>query len=371
MRKRLYRLGIIATAVMLTMTSCVSGEKAVIREESESLIIEPVIETAEESYVIPVATVEDADEYVWSSILAMQNTKKAKEEAEAAVTEMPFEEPVEDTLVSEPVIEDSDAEIEEVKIVLPDVEILDTVEEEVEMIKAGVLGEDSAVSISSDDTAVITHFETESEGRILRGDITDDVSWLGTEEDTAEVSAAPINVSVYEYKEEETEDTAVSPEDILALSDTYRGDREEKKKVAAMDKTEIVTLAVTWLSDNYRYILLGVIILLVIILVKVLAKNLKKGTKKKKEKIEGPEFSEDQTVAINIMEQGNISSFMQEPQEKAEPEKNTPEEEKLKMHIRQEEDGTTILTGSDEYTVEDSIRLAAMGISSAYGADDI
>lgn len=364
-RRHTYRnFLILSLAATMALTSCVSGKKALIEESEpviEQITVTPTVEEADD-YTIPIATVEEADEYVWSSILAMQSSKKAKEEAEAAVTEMPFEEPVEEVEIIEEPTEGSDVEIEEVEILLPDVEILDPVEETApEMIRAGVLGEDSAVTVKAEsETASVTP-ETESEGRILQTDLTDGVSWLDTEEETAEADAAPINVSVYEYKEEETVDDSIKPEDILAMSDAYKGNREDQKKVTAMDKTEIITVVVTWLTNNYRYILLGLIVIAVIVLVKVLAKNLKKGTRKKKEKVEGPEFSGDPLQMIDPME--NLSSVMEPPEEK---EEQDSKEEELRKYITQEPDGTVVLHGNENFGFDDAIRLGAMGIDISF-----
>ena len=410
-RRYIYRAVLIGTAALLSLSSCATNRKQVVYEAPEPVIEEVIVEEQlEPVYKAPEPVVREADEFVWSSILAMQNMKKETEETapepleEAVIVEeLPAAEeaPVE-TEADESKNENNSDEVirleaEEAALVpdeteedLPDVTVLDLIvaEENPEMVRVGTVGEE-APAVAAEEP-VVTVPEMEEDGRILQTDASA-LSWL--EEAAAEsgeeppAESGPINVSIYEYKPEPAADDGVKPEDILALSEAYTGNREEKKKASEMEKSEIITLVVSWLVANYRYFLLAGIIIVVILLVKVLVKTMKRTAKKKKEKVQGPEFTEDDSmIVINPMEEGNLSEFIK-PEEPAEREKDEPaapagssekkppikpvnaDEERLMDRITRDENGDILLRGGD-LTPEDAMRLAVMGLAAAEGEDD-
>lgn len=388
-RRHIYNWVLMVSAAVLMLASCATNEKAddyispypVIEEMTEEEQLEPV-------YKAPQPMVQEADEFVWSSILAMQNMKKEAEETapapleeEAADIVQAEEQPaggsIEGNISDEEIrAEETEAMLEEREDFLPDARVLDlaVAEENPEMVRVGVIENETPVAAAEEVSAVSPLVE--AEGRILQTDISSP-TWVEEEAEEETVESSPINVSIYEYKPEQVEDDGVKPEDILALSSTYSGNREEKKKTSEMEKTEIAAVIVLWFVANYRYFILAGIIISVIILVRLLKKSLKRTVKKKKEKVQGPEFTEeDNMIVINPMEEGNLSEFMK-PAEAEAGEKGkkplikplTEEEERLMDRITRDENGDILIRGGD-LSPADAMRLAAMGLDAADGIED-
>lgn len=401
------RINIILTSfmILLFLGACASSK----RTNEQSVENEPVItetitlsEKAAETIEKPAettATVQqqiaspkavEADEQVWSSILLRQEengqAEKEKTNALDKVDQMFAE--VNAERVSEPSSEDNI--IEETECV--ETETTATVEEETEPVETEtaetpaitildetetesvdsfrISGEELESTIKYAEPEVSIETETTTDGRILYGDTTaTGPSWLYSYKEKNGGDTSTINVSVYETPpvEEDIEDS-IKPEDIIALSDIYKADRELQKAVTEMTTGEIYDKIMAFLERNYQYVFLAFALLFIILLIKVLAKHLQSDKKKRKEKIKGPEFKEEETNVYTLdPTQESFKDLLQAKQKDEDYDENEDSAERDLRPLREKaftiNDNDTVTIGYPEDSEEDMDPELAFNLS--------
>lgn len=389
------RINIILTSLMilLFLGACASSKRTNEQPvENEPVITEtitlsekivetiekkPAETTAQHQIASPKAV--EADEQVWSSILLRQEessrTEKEKTNALDKVDQLFAE--VNAARVSEPSSEenlieetesveiDTTETVEETEPVetetaeTPAITILDETETE-SVDNFRISGEELESTIKYEEPEVSIETETTTDGRILYGDTTTTgPSWLYSYKEKNGGDTSTINVSVYETPPtEEVIEDSIKPEDIIALSEVYKADRESQKAVTEMTTGEIYDKIMAFLERNYQYVFLAFALLFIILLIKVLAKHLHSDKKKRKEKIKGPEFKEEETNVYTLdPTQESFKDLLQAKQKDEEYDENEDSAERDLRPLREKaftiNDNDTVTIGYPEDSEED------------------
>lgn len=237
----------------------------------------------------PIGKLEENDER--EAVVEHEEPEPIQGESEEKEVENASEEKEEPSEVEENSIEEETTESN-----LPIIEIKDEPlkEESNVIIFSDGDGDDITLNESSYDSAIA---KEEISNTILKGDTSDlesiAPSWLYSEkekEKEGEKSFSPV-INIYEIKEEEEKDDGVKPEDILAFSETYRADREDKKKIGELKETDIVTGLTKILKKASPYILAVILSCVVFIIGRILLKHIKTDKKKESKEVEGVEFN--------------------------------------------------------------------------------
>lgn len=412
MRRKRTKIILTSLMILLFLGACASSrrtEQTVDKADTSEVSVE-VSEKAEEvgnlygqesgtSSTLPQTIITpkavEADEQVWSSILLRQEensrieTEKpsafdkvnelfaevnAERETESKIEESATEEVSEQDEVEtvEPTVDETEAI--ETDGAEPAVTILDETETK-GLDSFSISGEDLEASIRYNEPETSIETDTSVDGRILYGDTTaSGPSWLYSYKEKNGGDTSTINVSVYETPEkEEVVDDSIKPEDIIALSDVYKADRESKKAVNEMTTGEIYNKIMTFLEKNYQYVFLAFALLIVILLIKSLAKHLHSDKKKRKEKIKGPEFKEEETNVYTLdPTQESYKDLLQAKQKDEEYDENENSTERDLRPLREKaftiNDNDTVTIGfpedsEDELDPEDAFNLSTMALT--------
>lgn len=362
---------------------------------------------------------EVTDDYVWSSILALQDKvereriEKAEAEEAKAFLDGLFSDSVTDSEARTELEEISDGTETEGSILAEENEkknepevywgVLDPVEQE-KVDSVTIMGDLTAVSVtgeketsvSAEESVVTSETEDAVKDRIMiyRDGTESEKSstaptWLYSDkEKSTEPSNTPVNVSIIQEAEKKEEKSTVTPEDILALSQNYQAGRVSEKKVSEMNSLEIYDKAMAILQKNYQYVFLAFAVVLIALLIKAGVKHLKSEKRVHKGDFKGKTFTPEETMVhtLNPMAKKSFSEILVNNEgteqkgdtENTEPGEKTEEPETAKKvrsvldlfnrYAEKMDNGDIIIdTEGDDLTLSETVNLSGMLMSPAFG----
>ena len=360
---------------------------------------------------------EVTDDYVWSSILALQDKvererieKAEAEEAKAFLDGLFGDSSVTGSESGTEVETISDGTETEGSFLLVEEKnatevywgVLDPVEQE-KVDSVTIMGDLTAVSVTgeketstaAEENVVTKETEDAVKDRIMiYRDGTDSEksstapTWLYSDkEKSTEQSNTPVNVSIIQEAEKKEEKSTVTPEDILALSQNYQAGRVSEKKVSEMNSLEIYDKAMAILQKNYQYVFLAFAVVLIALLIKAGVKHLKSEKRVHKGDFKGKTFTPEETMVhtLNPMAKKSFSEILvnegteqKGDAESTEPVEKEDEPETVKKvrsvldlfnrYAEKMDNGDIIIdTAGDDLTLSETVNLSGMLMSPAFG----
>ncbi len=401
-----------------TVEGAGTSEKSENSKKSEKAENSNTSGEVKQQLVTPKVT-EVTDDYVWSSILALQDKVERerieKAEAEEAKTFLDglFSDSVTDSEARTELEEISDGtETEESFLLVEEEEktpevywgVLDPVEQE-KVDSVTIMGDLTAVSVvgeketstAAEESVVTSETEDAVKDRIMiyRDGTESEKSstaptWLYSDkEKSTEPSNTPVNVSIIQEAEKKEEKSTVTPEDILALSQNYQAGRVSEKKVSEMNSLEIYDKAMAILQKNYQYVFLAFAVVLIALLIKAGVKHLKSEKRVHKGDFKGKTFTPEETMVhtLNPMAKKSFSEILvnnEGTEQKGDTEENTEPVEKAEepetakkvrsvldlfnRYAEKMDNGDIIIdTEGDDLTLSETVNLSGMLMSPAFG----